>query len=320
MKKISFAWVAPAVLLTLGGLAALPACDVIDNPQPEKVTLSAGRRDTLALDSAEALLPAGPVVQNVLIDDYTGQYCGNCPRAAHMADSMERKYPGRVFGVEVHATDYFAAPRAHFPIDFRAEGVARDLVWLDLDNRGLPQGAVNRAPFPEANNSPIATFSLWPNAVANQLALSPTAELRATPLFDPVSRLLRLKVNTKYLAARPGVKVNMGIMVVEDSVIGAQKDYRLNRSLNPDQTTEKYKHHNVLRAAIPGIYGAQQVMGPTAGQQFTTYLGYSMADTTAHAPTAAAPSKWNARSCSVIVFLSDADSHQILQVVKSKFQ
>lgn len=308
MKKSSFAWIAPATLLVLGSLAALPACDVIDNPQPEKTTVSAGKRDSLALDSAEAAHGVPTLVQNVLIEDFTGQYCGNCPRAAHMADSMRQKYPGRVFVTEVHVTDYFAAPRLpHFPIDFRVPTVSQEITQtFDLDNRGLPQGAVNRAPFAAANNDPVATFSLWPGVVAAQLALTPTVELRATPLFNRTTRTMRLKVSTKYLTAMAGRNLRMGIIVAEDSLFGAQKDYSLNRALNPDQTTEHYEHHNVMRAALAGTFGSPQVNGPTTGQQFKTYLGYQL------------PAAWDAKHCSVIVYVADATTRQIVQVVQAK--
>jgi len=325
MKKNSFAWLAPAALLVLSGLAALPACDVISDPQKPSATLSAGQRDTLALDSAEAVHPAGVVVPNVLIEDYTGQYCGNCPRAAHMADSMQRKYAGRVIVTEVHVTSYFAAPRLpHFPLDFRVPDLVKqkntgvpntdvsdEITRLfDLDNRGLPQGAVNRAPFADAGNDPVATFSLWPGVVASELARTPTVDLRLTALFDPVTRLLRMKVNTKYLAAMPGRNLNLGLVIVEDSLVGAQKDYRLNRSQYPEQTVEEYDHHNVMRAVLEGTFGAPQISGPTAGQQLVRYLGYQMP----------AASVWNDRKCSVIAYIADADTRQILQVVQAKLR
>lgn len=319
MKKNSLAWLAPAALLVMGSLAALPACDIIDNPQPLKLTLTAGKRDTISLDSAEATHAVPALTQNVLIEDYTGQYCGNCPRAAHMADSMRLKYPGRVLVTEVHVTSYFAAPRLpHFPLDFRVADFSKPLPntgssddinrLFDFDNRGLPQGAVNRAPFPAANNDPVATFSLWPGLVTNQLAIAPLVELRATPLFNRTSRLLRLKVATKYLSAMPGRSFNLGIIVTEDSVYGAQKDYRLNLALNPDQTMDRYLHRNVMRAALAGILGTPQVTAPTANQRFITYLGFKMP----------AASVWNDRHCSVIVYVTDGSTRQIVQVVQAR--
>ncbi|MBO2009219.1 Omp28-related outer membrane protein [Hymenobacter negativus] len=316
MKNTSFAWMASAVL-ALSGLAALPACDVVDNPTRAIVTSSLTPVEQARLDSAEATQTALPLTQNVLIEDYTGQYCGNCPRAAHMADSMRQKYPGRVVVTEVHVTDYFAAPRLpHFPIDFRVPDISLPLPntaastaitqAFDLENRGLPQGAVNRARFTAANNDPVATFSLWPAVVAEQLALAPTVELRATPLYNRTTRFLRLKTATKYLTDMAGRNMRLGITMVEDSLIGAQKDYTLNRTANPEQTTEHYEHHNVMRAALAGTFGTLQVTGPTSGQQFSDYLGYKL------------PADWNDRHCSVIVYIADADTRQIVQVTQVK--
>ncbi len=311
MKNTALARLAPLALLVLGGLAAVPACDVIDNPQPVKVTSTLTTVQQTRVDSAEAKQTAPAVTQNVLIEDFTGQYCGNCPRAAAVADSLHQLYPGRVLVTEVHVTDYFAQPRPpHFPIDFRVPTVSQQMdQTFDLSNRGLPQGAVNRSPFALANNDPVATFSLWPGVVTNQLAQAPTVELRATPLFNKTSRMLLLKVATKYLTAQPGRNMRLGIMIVEDSLVGAQKDYRMNRTQFPEQTKENYLHHNVMRAALAGTFGMQQVVGPTAGQQFGDYLGYQMP----------AASVWNDKKCSVIVYVADADTRQIIQVTQAKF-
>lgn len=316
MKNTPFAWMA-SVALALSSLAALPACDVVDSPTRAIVTSTLTPVEQARLDSAEATHAAPALTQNVLIEDYTGQYCGNCPRAAHMADSMRQKYPGRVIVTEVHVTDYFAAPRLpHFPIDFRVPDLTQPLPntlvssaitqAFDLDNRGLPQGAVNRSPFTAANNDPVATFSLWPGVVTTQLALAPTVELRTTLLYNRTTRLLRLKAATKYLTSMTGRNMRLGITVVEDSLMGAQKDYSLNRVANPDQITDNYEHHNVMRAALAGTFGTLQIAGPAAGQQFSNYLGYTL------------PAAWNDRHCSVIVYVADADTRQIVQVIQTK--
>lgn len=310
MKNTPFARLAPAALLLLGSLTSLPACDVIDNPQPVKVTSTLTATQQARVDSAEAKSSTPTAAQNVLIEDFTGQYCGNCPRAAKVADSLHQRYPGRVIVTEVHVTDYFAQPRPpHFPIDFRVPTVSQQMdQTFDLSNRGLPQGAVNRSPFASANNDPVATFALWPGVVTAQLPQVPTVELRATPLFNKTNRMLLLKVATKYLAAQPGRTMRLGIIVAEDSLVGAQKDYRMNRARFPEQTEDNYVHHNVMRAALAGTFGTQQVIAPAAGAEFADYVGYQMP----------AASVWNDKKCSVIVYVADADTRQIIQVVQTK--
>ena len=294
------------------GLALLAACDTIDNPVLPAVTSSLTPAEQTALDAAEAQLPAPPDdQQRVLIEDYTGQYCGNCPKAAAVGDSLHRAYPTRVFTTGIHVTDYFAAPRPpHFPIDFRVSAVASELDrYFDLANRGLPQGAVNRHPFAAANNDPVATFALWPQLLTTQLAQRPAVALRVTPLFDPATRMLRLKIATNYLIALPGRTLRLGVVLTEDSLVGAQKDYRLNRTRFPAQTVEDYEHHHVMRAVLAGTFGTAQTTGPVATQRFVSYLGYQMPPETT----------WRARRCAVLAYIADADTRQLLQVTRVGF-
>ena len=296
-------------IFLLAALTLLAACDTIDNPVPPKVTSTLTPAEQTALDAVETGLPAPPDEQRVLIEDYTGQYCGNCPKAAHVGDSLHQAHPTRIFTTEIHVTDYFAAPRPpHFPLDFRVPAVAQELDrQFDLSNRGLPQGAINRALFVAANNDPVATYALWPRAVTAQLAQSPAVALRVTSAFNPATRMLNLKIATNYRTALPGRTLRLGIILVEDSLVGAQKDYRLNRSQFPEQTADRYVHHNVLRAALAGTFGTAQVTGPAASQRFVSYLGYQMPAATV----------WNDRRCAVLAYIADADTRQILQVTRA---
>src|SRR5688500_18814574 len=47
--------------------------------------------------------------RKILIEDFTGHFCQNCPAAAEMVDSLSNAYPGQVIGVGVHI-DFFAEP------------------------------------------------------------------------------------------------------------------------------------------------------------------------------------------------------------------
>ena len=119
------AWLLPA-LLGVSALGLLPACDVVDNPIPPSEVVSAGRRDTLQLDSAERARPAGPLTQKVLLEDFTGQFCGNCPAAGIMAHTLKQQYGERLVVLEAHVTTYFAGPKADpkYATDFRVPQVS----------------------------------------------------------------------------------------------------------------------------------------------------------------------------------------------------
>ena len=94
------------VLLIIASVALFYSCDRVKNPIP--------------IDSANydiTLFPGNFATQynypsfgtnnntnvNVLIEDYTGHQCGNCPQAAVVANNIENANPGRVFVISEHA-------------------------------------------------------------------------------------------------------------------------------------------------------------------------------------------------------------------------
>jgi hypothetical protein len=72
------------VLLPLVAALLATGCDVISPPYTEESPADTGT--------------AGAFVQKVLLEDYTGFRCGNCPEAHERAQELQARYPGRVAG------------------------------------------------------------------------------------------------------------------------------------------------------------------------------------------------------------------------------
>jgi hypothetical protein len=85
------------VLLPLVAVLLATGCDVISPPYTEESPADTGT--------------AGAFVQKVLLEDYTGFRCGNCPEAHERAQELQARYPGRVILMSVHA-GFFARPAA----------------------------------------------------------------------------------------------------------------------------------------------------------------------------------------------------------------
>ena len=49
--------------------------------------------------------------QKVLIEDFTGFRCGNCPSAAETADNLYKAYKGKIIVIGIHSGPTFASPR-----------------------------------------------------------------------------------------------------------------------------------------------------------------------------------------------------------------
>ena len=58
--------------------------------------------------------------KKVLVEDFTGYKCTNCPAAATELHNIEEFYPDKVIGIAIHAGS-FAKPGGVFVTDFRTD-------------------------------------------------------------------------------------------------------------------------------------------------------------------------------------------------------
>nr|MDQ3192314.1 hypothetical protein [Bacteroidota bacterium] len=113
------------------------ACDHIDQPLSNVQT--GGNNPGNTPDS---------VIKKILIEDFTGHTCGNCPEAANTAKQLQVLYGKKIIIVGVHS-GYFAKPSTtvglKYKTDFRtAASEAYNDLWKN-DVAGNPNGFVNRS-------------------------------------------------------------------------------------------------------------------------------------------------------------------------------
>jgi hypothetical protein len=295
----------PGALALAAGIGLLTACDEIDQPIPPKTVESAGRRDTVALDSAEAAyleLPGHSTpVQRVLLEDYTGHTCGNCPRAAEKAMELQQQYGERVVVVATHVGYFADTTKPGYHYDFRtAAGNELNQVF-NVDNFGLPQGMVNRTPAAGAGQ-PVTTLGSWATIVANELARAPEQQLTVTGLREESNRTLRVKVTSKYLTAKPGT-YRLVLNYIEDTLTRNQKDY----SLPAPSDIPRYVHRHILRDSPLTTFGTIDAIAPTQGQVHATYLRYPLPD-----------KPWATRPAHLVAYLIDDATKRIVQVAETE--
>ena len=86
MKVKNYIWGAFVALATLAG------CDEVDEQDR-----------FISMGDVE-------VKRNVLLEDFTGQDCSNCPTAHEVVASLKEQYGDAVVAVAVHATSVFGIP------------------------------------------------------------------------------------------------------------------------------------------------------------------------------------------------------------------
>lgn len=276
MKKIF------SILLVV---ALFAGCDKIDGPYSEKPQDNGG----------------GTAVRKVLIEDYTGQKCGNCPRAAEAIDAIKAIYGDKIVSMGVHV-GYYATPNpqgsAEFTYDFRTP--MGDYWDNEFQNSaiGLPNGTVNRK---TVNGFIPQNYTNWSTAVAQILAQAPDADIAITNTYNAGTRQVNTTVDTEILNDLPG-NYMLCVYVTEDSIVNWQKDYNLNPNDHND-----YVHRHVLRGSMNGNAGTAVGTGALApGNTFSQQFSITLDPT------------WVQAHCAVVAFLYNTSTKEIVQVEEQK--
>lgn len=295
-----------------GALLLTAACDVVDAPVPPTKVLTVSPQETRVLDSIEVITPTEAPVQRVLLEDYTGHQCGNCPRAARKAIELTGQYGDRLVVVATHVGYYARLSPPHYTYDFKTAAGNELNTVFEVDNVGLPQGMINRTP-PPNGNSPAVSDGAWAGRVADAITQPVEQQLVLTPVYSAATRSLLLKMRAKYLVAKPGQTYRLVLDVLEDSVYRWQVDYSITDPLNSHKDDSTYFHRHVLRDSPLGTFGVLDVKSPQAGQLVDAYIRYEL------------PAEWNYHHCAVVAYLLDATAAsskdwRVVQATETKIE
>ena len=288
-------------LFIAGAIGFFSACDYVDNPIPKRRiprVIDTNGLDTFALDSAANLQAEPAITKKVLLEDYTGHLCGNCPRAHEDVSSLSAIYGSRLVVLGIHV-GFFARTDSKYTNDYKTESGDEYNTFWGVDALGLPQGMVDRTPL--SGTSPVITRGSWPTQIAAQIAKPVGATLKVTKLYDAANRKLNLKIASKRVGELPG---DLGLIVwlTEDSVKSLQKDYSIPP---PGDNIKDYIHRHVLRDAVNDTWGED--LGSIAqGATKNKYYGYTI------------PETWNAKHVAAVIALYNKADRTILQVEELK--
>lgn len=257
-------------------LTALYSCDKVSGPYQEVTVIASGNR-------------------KVLIEDYTGHKCVNCPRAAEAIKTLQQLRPGRIIAVGVHVTSQFAAPGSGiYNIDFRTSvGNANDSLF-EVSLLGLPTGMVNRL---RVNGVRRIEYSNWGKYADSLLQLPAVASIQIDNSYIPSGRVVTSTIKSEFLSKMSG-SYKLVAFLIEDSIPHAQKDNLIPAPSNDSD----YVHNHVLRGSLNGSFGELLNNEPVvAGSTFTKTYARALS------------ANWREKKCAIVAFIYDDATKEILQ-------
>ena len=231
-------------------------------------------------------------VQKVLIEDFTGHRCGNCPRAHEKLHQLISLYGDKVIGIAWHS-GFFANPLPpNYPADYRT--IEAEEIANTFGVTQWPIGMVNRTDY---NGSKLLSYDAWSEALANLINQTPKAYIAIQANYQTAKSQVNASISVKLLDNIDS-PIKLCVFLTEDSIISAQTDYDVNPNLIPN-----YLHMHMFRASFNGTWGnelslSEKHIGDTLLRQFS--LTWNNA--------------WIKNNCHVVAFIYNVNSDAIIQV------
>ena len=272
-------------------LLTLCACDEIDEQDRfQKVEIASGG-ESGGEGGGEG---TGFGAKNVLIEDFTGQRCINCPLATNTISTLQASFGhDRVIPVAIHGGDLtLAAPT----------GLANEIGNTYTAERGVsskPKGEVDRT-------GQLLDQEKWGTTVLERIAMTAHVELGVENIaFDADTRELSFNVNAA--ADLTGAQGLLQVWLTESHIIKSQATPDHNRY--PQYPASgydlNYEHNHVLRACVSAKDG--DALSLVAGGSETRAYKYKL------------ESDWVADNMSVVVIAYNA-AQGVLQVIEQPVQ
>lgn len=234
------------------------------------------------IDSNDRFIDLPPIESDrvVLLEDYTGQNCTNCPDAHAVMEQLQEQYPGQVVCVSIHAGE-FAIP-VDYPLYTGLKQPFGDEMGSRRGVENYPSGVID--------GSGPALHTDWAAYVRAARSKPALCEVTVDGFaYDADTRTL-----TGNVTLLPGVSggANLGIWLLESNIVA--------RQTNHGKIDRKYVHNHVMRAHISGsIWGDPVTLlrDEESVHEFSITLD----------PT------WNAGNVSVAAFVTDAATGEYLQ-------
>ena len=252
-------------------------CDKIDTPLADPSSGNGGDDTTIA--------------RRILMEEFTGHYCTNCPQGADEMARLVGVYGKQIIPISLHAGDQtFNEPHpgsGKYETDFRTP--AGNAYAIQFQPFGLPSGMVSR----ESTGTAIP-FSQWEAKIITLKDLAPIAEITINTTYNSGTREVSIDIETEWLLDGGSTDYKLQVYIIEDHII----DWQLNGSTD----VANYEHRHVFRGAI----------NTTWGEAITTATTQGSKDNKSY--TKILNAGWNEDNCEIVAFIyKQGPDYEVMQ-------
>lgn len=229
------------------------------------------------IDEGDRLIYVKPaeVGRAILIEDFTGQKCINCPTGTEIINGIVDTYgEDNVIAVGVHSGPLGFAGNSKTVGLMTDTGNEYYTHWDKENKMGQPWVIFNR------KTSPDSHYNNWAAMVSTIISEKANLSVKIANAYDAATRTLNTTVGAD--GVNGTVNGKLQVWIVEDGVKALQ--------MMPDgKSNKEYIHNHVFRAAVNGTWGEDVTVkeGETTTKQYQYVL----------------PEAWNAANIAIVAFV-----------------
>lgn len=220
---------------------------------------------------AQDLVSKDPLPRNVVLEEFTGIYCGFCPEGHKIAKELKEANPGRVVLINIHEGSFAVPQTGSGHPDFQTPWGTALQVMSNLV--GYPAGMINRQNFvgskynqqnPDKNSLALNRAG-WAAAAADVFADANSPVNIGAKVERMPGNKLKIYVELYYTSS-PGQGNKLNVALLENGYVGYQAG-----SLGG----ENYEHNHILRDLVTGQWG-EYIKNTTKGTLITRTYEYDI--------------------------------------------
>jgi len=284
----------------------ITSCDVVEGPY--------------LIDNNTNPVDTNIFVKKVLIEDFTGHTCQNCPEAAEELAALQDFYGDRIIGIAIHHSSFaypYPLTSSSYTYDFRTKfgGEIDDI--FEITTAGLPKGMVNRIGF---NNNHILGKDEWGDLAQTELDKSPVFGITLSSDVSngngTISVSAEALTNINLDKTEEIEDYNIVVCLTENNIVQWQKD-------NIDGDIDDYVHNHVLRTILNTTFGESMgnsfVDGDIWEKDYSVDItsledaneNYSLNTLTNGNGNCKG---WDENNMEIVVYIYNSDNYEIIQV------
>lgn len=219
------------------------------------------------------------VTKNVLLEDFTGQRCSNCPTGTEVIEQLLEAYGERLIAVGIHGG----------PLGFKGTPTVLGLA-TDLGDTYFNYWQLEYQPVGLIDRHGAVNYTDWITAVRTEM--EQTSGIKMTLDATLKDGQIAISITEECLGNNYSGKLQ--VWVLEDSITALQ-------TMPDGKNNRDYVHNHVLRTTVNGTWGED--FQATTGETKTQSLAQTI------------DPEWNSANLSVIAFVYNDNG--VEQVVKA---